>query len=75
MSGADLPDPILAAVAPLDPIRIEAGCAAPEPSLSASDRDVIGERLRAMYRQLEGQPVPPHLLALIRRLDGGETSG
>ena len=38
-----------------------------EISLSHTDRDHLGERLRAMYGQLREEPLPPRLQELVQR--------
>ena len=38
-----------------------------DPSLSPTDRDHLGERLRAMYNALRDEPLPQHLQDLIGR--------
>ena len=38
------------------------------PNLSRTDRDHLGERLRAMYAQLRDEPLSPRLQDLICRL-------
>jgi len=52
------------------------------PSLPQTDlrtvsavRDKLGEQLRAMYGQLEEEPLPDRLLALVRRLDEPRSKG
>jgi len=40
-----------------------------EPALAPEVQDAIGRGLRAMYESLKAEPVPDHLLALIRKLD------
>src|SRR3954464_6860730 len=37
-------------------------------SLSPTDRDHLGERLRAMYGQLREEPLPPRLQDLVQQL-------
>ena len=39
-----------------------------EAQLSPTDRDHLGERLRAMYAQLRDEPLSPRLEDLVRRL-------
>ncbi|WP_157934538.1 NepR family anti-sigma factor [Microvirga ossetica] len=37
--------------------------------MSRAIQDEIGERLRVMYDDLKDEPVPDHLLALLKQLD------
>ena len=39
-----------------------------EAQLSPTDRDHLGERLRAMYAQLRDEPLSPRLQDLVHRL-------
>ncbi len=38
-------------------------------TMSRAIQDEIGERLRVMYDDLKDEPVPDHLLALLKQLD------
>jgi Anti-sigma factor NepR len=40
-----------------------------DPRTSSTIRDKLGEQLRAMYGKLEEEPLPEHLLTLVRQLD------
>ncbi len=44
----------------------------PRDPISLAVQDGIGAQLRAMYRDLEAEPLPDHLLDLLKQLD---TSG
>src|SRR3954447_2249429 len=43
-----------------------------EAQISPDIQDHIGQHLRAMYEQLRTEPVPDHLLDLLKRWDGTE---
>jgi hypothetical protein len=43
--------------------------AKPRDPLSLAIQDGIGEQLRAMYRDLEAEPLPDHLSNLLKQLD------
>jgi hypothetical protein len=45
------------------------GAAKPRDPISLAMREGIGEPLRAMYRDLEAEPLPDHLLDLLKQLD------
>ncbi len=42
---------------------------------SSTIRDKLGEQLRAMYGELEEEPLPEHLLTLVRQLDQPRSRG
>jgi|tagenome__1003787_1003787.scaffolds.fasta_scaffold20685727_1 hypothetical protein len=44
----------------------------PTPSLGRTAQDRIGRELRGMYAELERQPIPPRLLALVDKLSSPE---
>lgn len=44
------------------------------PRLPGSAAQLIGQRMRAMYENLAQEPVPDHLLDLVRKLEGKEES-
>jgi len=43
----------------------------PEPTLDRTVQDRIGHELRAMYADLERQPIPERFLELLNRLEAG----
>ncbi|GEO18628.1 NepR family anti-sigma factor [Microvirga aerophila] len=43
--------------------------AKPSDPISLAVQDGIGAQLRAMYRNLEAEPLPDHLLDLLKQLD------
>ena len=43
-----------------------------DPKLSRYDQLKIGHRLRESYQQLVDEPLPPRLLDLMKRLEGGK---
>lgn len=50
----------------------EMGPNADEPRLSEDVQNRIGEQLRALYDQIVEEPVPDHLLKLLKRLEAKE---
>ena len=48
---------------------------AAEPSLDRGVQDHIGSKLRAMYDDLRGQPVPDRFLELLGNLDEASSEG
>jgi hypothetical protein len=46
-----------------------------DPRTVSAVRDKLGEQLRAMYWELEEQPLPDHLLDLVRQLDQPRSRG
>lgn len=40
-----------------------------KPATAPRIQDVIGEGLRAMYESLKAEPIPDHLIELIRQMD------
>jgi hypothetical protein len=45
-----------------------AGLLRTDPRTVSAVRDTLGEQLRAMYGKLEDEPLPDHLLDLVRQL-------
>jgi hypothetical protein len=45
----------------------------PRDPISLAVQDGIAAQLRAMYSDLEAEPLPDHLLDLLRRLDGSRS--
>jgi hypothetical protein len=43
--------------------------------LDAAAQGLIGSQLKEMYAKLCGEPVPPHLLDLLRKLERKEKEG
>ena len=63
MSSLVAEAPRTVARVPFWPVRDQ-----PQASLSRTDQDHLGERLRAMYDALRDQPLSPKLQALVQRL-------
>jgi hypothetical protein len=53
----------------------QAGLLQTDPRTSPAIRDKLGEQLRSMYGKLEEQPLPDHLLNLVRQLDQPRSRG